>query len=814
MTRLLILLTTLLTTSAAQAGTLQVDGEDFRLEFRNAAGQVVLATTRASDTPMPVPAVTADGPMPLEPAGERGVFAPVGWLTGLEQEATIPASFFQGNRLFGAGVGIVVSPTRVARVQQFPDRIEYFLETNAGPVLAALAAPASGRPVAALARMVVRTLPDGSTALSLFPPAGLPVAATFLTFESPQDEGLYGLGARKDEFNQRGLLRNVWTEQQNTGAGSLKPVADPLFGEKYSFPNGDQAAYYVEAALFGTRGWGAWITQTVLSRLDLAHTDPGRVRWGIHSARVDLHVQTGGIEEASRAYTGFYGRAPAPPAYVHEPWMDIINESEGEAAPNGRGFPAGARVKKDAEELICQSEKHGIPLGVIGLEGWQTIPDVETWAPAVRNGTQPIDCEGEVRTRKPYRLMSYWNMFTSPESGAPWEEARDKRYFIRDPAGNDYNVITNRQGLSNLIDFFNPETWQYWEGQLSRSMDLCFEAWMHDFGELTTEGMVFHNGRPLAVNHNDYPVQYHRAARRAIDNYVARFNRKQSRCPTMEPFFYVRAGYNGVGAVTGGVFPGDESTDWNPASGLPSVIPTMLNLALTGSNAFTTDVGGYLDLVAPRPTEELYLRWSQLASFTPINRTHTGQGTRSVYPWRFEDPTYAADDKAPIVGDPDTDAIDVYRRYGRAMMELIPLKQHWSHLAAETGAIGPVRPLVLDDPGARDVGYQWLLGTDILVAPVLTPAASSQEVYFPAHDDWLRVRVGPAGEPIDMNERYAGGSAQTVTVHKEDIPLFVRASAVNAGRVDLAGGRWYVTDGGSQGAGRRGPPDGRGRPAK
>src|SRR3712207_8099217 len=41
---------------------------------------------------------------------------------------------------------------------------------------------------------------------------------------------------------------------------------------------------------------------------------------------------------------------------------------------------------------------------------------------------------------------------------------------------------------------------------------------------------------------------------------------------------------------------------WDRGSGLPSVIPAMLNLSLGGAYAFTTDVGGYLDLYTPRTT--------------------------------------------------------------------------------------------------------------------------------------------------------------------------------------------------------------------
>jgi hypothetical protein len=107
--------------------------------------------------------------------------------------------------------------------------------------------------------------------LDLRPPPGLPgVVSTAFTLISPPGEGLYGLGARKDAFDQRRRLRNVWVEQQNTGDERLEaiPGLDPTCttGPEYTFPNGAQAAYYVQSALFGGRGWAAWVGNTELSR--------------------------------------------------------------------------------------------------------------------------------------------------------------------------------------------------------------------------------------------------------------------------------------------------------------------------------------------------------------------------------------------------------------------------------------------------------------------------------------------------------------------------------------------------------------------
>lgn len=668
--------------------------------------------------------------MPLPPLGAAGAFVPMGWLMGVNAGSTIPASFWQGNRLFGATVGLVVSVTRVSARHQTAQGLELDLETTASP----LAHPA---------KLVITPEATGGWRLQLTPPDNLPlVAASIIGFSSPASEGLYGLGARKDQFNQRGLLRNVWVEQQNTGSGPLMPItnADPtgLLGPEYTFPNGAQAAYYVTSALFGSRGWSVWTDNTELAQLDLASSQADAIRWSTLSPTLTFHIAGGGMEQASRSYTAAQGRAPAPPSYVYLPWMDVINQGEGDAAPNGQGFTGGARVKADVQKVVQMTQQLDIPLGVIGMEGWQSVPDIATFARGLRD--------------QGYHLAAYWNFFTSPPSGAPYQEAENQNLLVKTALGTDYPVLTNRQNISYIIDFTKPSSDDYWAQQLRRSMDLGFEAFMHDFGELTTEGMVFDNGEPLNTVHNLYPVLYHRAARLAVNEYAATHS-------GFQPFFYVRAGDNGVSASTPGVFPGDESTDWSAASGIGSVIPAMLNLSLTGSYAFTTDVGGYLDLITPRTTKELLIRWSQLAAFTPILRLHNSTYHKSVYPWDFDDET-----------------VSIFRRYARAKVKLAAMVDAYVRRAAAAGDIGPVRPLVLVDQSvaARDCKDEWLLGNDLLVAPVIEQGAIHRKVYLPIGHRWQQVAVADDGSLTVQGESFEGGQSITVPVTIADIPLFKR----------------------------------------
>lgn len=81
-----------------------------------------------------------------------------------------------------------------------------------------------------------------------------------------------------------------------------------------------------------------------------------------------------------------------------------------------------------------------------------------------------------------------------------------------------------------------------------------------------------------------------------------------------------------------------------------------------------------------------------------------------------------------------------------------------------------MRPLFFEwphDPGVWSAPVEWLLGDDLLVAPVLEPGATEWTVYLP-EGEWADAWSG---------ERHSGGSSITVETPSDRIPLFVRGSA-------------------------------------
>lgn len=739
---------------AGNGTAMRITSAPFALALLDRSGAVTVSTVPSSHAGLAggpgVPAVglaapELDGPEPVAPLGSASSSPGIGFVTGLDGGVAVPsATYWMGNRLLGANGGLVVPLVAVASARPSGGGWELQVVT--------------GLPDAGTATVSVLPVADGGVAVTVLPPAALGAAATIVSLQSPVDEALYGLGGRKDAFDQRGLLRTLWCDQENVGAGPLTPATGAVLGSTYTFPNGPQASYYVQALLFGSRGWAAWVGQTSVGELDLAVSEPDVVRWATAGSALQLWLAGGGLEAASAAYTSVAGRAPAPPSWAYLPWMDVINQqSEGDAAPDGSGFTGGAAVAARVRTVVGQCAATGIPLGVVGMEGWQAVPGVGELA-------------GELRAAG-LHLSAYWNPFIAPTSPA-YQQAADAGVLVGSPLGRPDTFLDTRGNPTALVDFTNPAAVHWWAGQLDRSMALGFEGFMHDFGEQVSEPMTFHDGQPPSTVHNAYPVLYHHAARAAVDAFAAAH-------PGFAPFFYVRSGFSamagpgtaalagaatvaGTTASTPGVFPGDETTDWTSSSGIASVVPAMLNLALGGAFAFTTDVGGYLDLYTPRTTAELFTRWSQLAAMTAITRIHNSTVHGSVYPWDF-----------------DAATLDTYRRYARAKVRLAPLVDAWARRAATTGVVGPVRPVVLVDPSptGRAVADQWLLGDELLVAPVLVEGATDRAVYLPAGASWQQVTVGEDGAFVGTGRVSRGGTTVVAPAPLADIPLFVRVPA-------------------------------------
>jgi alpha-D-xyloside xylohydrolase len=230
------------------------------------------------------------------------------------------------------------------------------------------------------------------------------------------------------------------------------------------------------------------------------------------------------------------------------------------------------------------------------------------------------------------------------------------------------------------------------------------------------------------------------------------------------------AGSQRYGAV---LWSGDIGTDF---ATLRRQVAAGLSTGISGIPWWCADIGGFHG-GDPRDAayREVMIRWFQFGALSPIFRMHGDRAPRTplgrgITGGPNEVWSYGADAEAIMVA------------YLHLRERLRPYIQQQMVTAAVSG-LPPMRALFLefpDDEQAWTIADQYLFGPDLLVAPVLEPAATKRTAYLPAGATWTDAWTG---------HTYTGGGEVTVPAPLERIPLLLRDDARLPIPVPLSGGR-------------------------
>jgi alpha-glucosidase len=191
---------------------------------------------------------------------------------------------------------------------------------------------------------------------------------------------------------------------------------------------------------------------------------------------------------------------------------------------------------------------------------------------------------------------------------------------------------------------------------------------------------------------------------------------------------------------------GDNQARWDH---LHVSIPMANGFGVSGQPFVGADVGGFQG----DSNGELFVRWMQYGALTPFCRNHSMIGNVDQYAWAWGEAI-----------------LDLARAALELRYRLLPYLYAAFVRATETGE--PVqRPLVFDhqdDAIVRDIEDEYLLGRDLLVAPVTEPGMTARQVYLP-RGEWYDWHSG---------ERHAGGRWVVAETPMDRIPIYVRAGAV------------------------------------
>ncbi|HEY0700178.1 MAG TPA: alpha-xylosidase, partial [Micromonospora sp.] len=349
------------------------------------------------------------------------------------------------------------------------------------------------------------------------------------------------------------------------------------------------------------------------------------------------------------------------------------------------------------------------------------------WDPA----TFP-DPEGMLRRlrERGLRICVWINPYIAQRSYL-FEEGRKAGYLVRNPDGSVWQWDKWQAGMG-LVDFTNPAATAWFTGKLKTLLDMGVDCFKTDFGERIPTDVVWYDGSDPQRMHNYYAHLYNQAV----------FELLEAERGAGEAVVFARS------ATAGGQkFPvhwgGDcESTFVAMAESLRGG----LSLSASGFGYWSHDIGGF----EGTPDPAVFKRWIAFGLLSSHSRLHGSDSYR--VPWVF-----------------DEESVDVLRHFTRLKISLMPYLAAAAEEAHRTG-VPVMRPMIVefpDDPTAAYLDRQYMLGPDVLVAPVMS--ADGQVTYHVPAGTWTHLVTG---------EQVTGPTWVTEKHGFDSVPVLARPGSV------------------------------------
>jgi alpha-glucosidase len=537
---------------------------------------------------------------------------------------------------------------------------------------------------------------------------------------APGDHFL-GLGERFYLSDHRGQPKTyVWVEDKGLGQGE-----DASPGPANPLPNGPTMTYIPAPWFMSPRGFGLLLTTSYRSVFHLGEETPDAWRTEGWTSNLDTTIfADADPKNLLDDLTSLTGRPPAIADWV--------------IAPRRRG-DVGSGEWDHLREA-------GVPTSVIDTAVHYFPNGGGEDHVSMRAVTADLHSKG-------FKAIAYFCPFVSDGWHPVFDDLSAKGWLVKHADGTAYTVVDPPYS-AGMMDFTNPDAVAWYQAQMQQALDDGWDGWMYDFAEYVPMDAVFSNGMTGMQGHNIYPLLYQRAvhdlmeAQRPGDYLI--FVRSGYVGPTPQ-------GFVGTGGLVPMVWAGDESTDFDTADGLPAALTAALNAGMSGLPLWGSDISGYHYIYNPPPDKELYLRWTELGAFSADMHDEnegSGNGPSSVR-WQIWD---------------DQETLATYIKYAGLKTQMLPYVK-LAVADARTHGWPVMRHLFLDhpqDPRTWTIADEYMYGSSLLVAPVVTRGVTSRSVYLPEpayFDYWSGARV-------------TGGADVTAQASLDVVPVYARVGAI------------------------------------
>ena len=566
---------------------------------------------------------------------------------------------------------------------------------------------------------VVLTLPAESGPVPFLTPDG-----SGWRFTLSEQAAVYGLGEMPRGINKRGwhYITNNTDESRHSedklsfyGAHNFLLVRDgsTCFGLFVDFPG---KVYY-----------------------DIGYTRHDLFSFHTETPDYDLYLLSGGNENAiCKEFRTLIGRSYIPPK-----WAFGLAQSRW-----------GYKTEEDVREVARQYKEHDLPLDMICMD----IEYMQDYADFTVNKERFPDLTKLSADLKAQgiRLVPIIDAGVRVDpNDSTCTEGLEKGYFCKKADGTPF-VAAVWPGKAYFADFLRPEV-REWFGHKYKALTDCgiegfwndmnepslfysperLRAFLNDMAALREKDnieqeeffpRVVGGAMGLMNSPADYASFYHEVDGQKVRHdqvhnlYGGSMTRAAGEAfadlrPGQRTLLYSRSSFIGSHRY-GGIWLGDNNSSW---AQLLANIQMMPSVQMCGFLYSGADLCGFSSDTTP----DLALRWLEFGLLTPLMRNHSAVGTRMQEYYRFPE------------------VLPAVRNMIRLRYALLPyLYSEFMKAALENTSY--FRPLAFDypdDPDAREVEDQLLLGEGLMAAPVYVQNAHGRHVYLPEPMKLLRLRA-------------------------------------------------------------------------
>lgn len=534
---------------------------------------------------------------------------------------------------------------------------------------------------------------------------GLAEASAYLHTQLSLGVGelVYGLGERFGPLVKNGQTVDIWNADGGTSS---------------------EQAYKNVPFYLTNRGYGVLVNHAGHVSFEVGSEAVEQVQFSVAGECLEYFVIAGPTPaEVLDRYTRLTGRPARVPDWSYGLWLSTSFTTDYDEAT--------------VTAFIDGMAERDIPLEVFHFDcfwmrefHWTDFQ----WDPAVFP-----DPEGMLARlhERGLRVSAWLNPYIAQRSQL-FREGVEHGYLVRRADGSVWQWDLWQAGMA-LVDFTNPEATRWFQDHLRGLIAQGVDAIKTDFGERIPIDVVWHDGSDPEAMHHRYTQLYNRAV----------FEVLEAERGAGEAVLFARS------ATAGGQsmpvhWGGDNSSSF---TSMAESLRGGLSLALSGFGYWSHDIGGF----EGDPDPAVFKRWLAFGLLSSHSRLHGSTSYR--VPWAFD-----TGDEAP-----GHSAVEVARTFAKLKASLRPYLVAAGEEAHRTGT--PVmRPMQLAFPSDAAVAYldrQYLLGPDLLVAPVLS--ASGEVEYYLPEGRWTNWFTREAVE---------GGVWRREQHGFDTVPLWIRGGAV------------------------------------